>query len=473
MKRVIMGVALAVSAAGLCAATRGVGSAMRSGNSVMASEGKLGPVRFYFGIKGVLAVKDVRVISHMTTSFKAGYIFAPRGSQTFETQWNSDYDDKRGTAGYVRPMATTDLGLGDVSAATTTFVFDGTHPSRWLVDGGAAGAWAVGDLQASTEAIIRAACFDNARRQSALVDKALVPSADRVAHGQNVTNFDYIGWGMRFEGGLGFNVVDNLALFVLCSYKFDFKNKDAKTSQDDASFAQSVEQAVTFDAAGGTAKLSGDLLRASFAYNNNELASGVKITAKVTETFGVMGGLDWRPWSALSLYAKVGVKRYAFEVSYEGGDLAYPGTVGMFSEAFTKENGRYNLLVAQGKDVRKLKAVGWPLAFGGGVRAVYGVHSLDLGVDYASCEQKLSLENSKTTKSSTKKKDGDDAEGYTTENTIQKRSLTNPYSGTPSYAQMRDNQGIHQFLATDVVNAIETKVVLHDLTFSAGYTLTL
>lgn len=475
MKSVITGIVFSFAAVGLCAATGGMSAAMRAGGgSMAASEGRLGPLRLYFGLRGAYSLKNVKVTTHMTTTFKAGYLYAPKGAQTFETRWMLDAEDAAGVENRVRPLAAQALaGFANFPAnVSVKFAFDGAQPSHWLIDtrnDGNDAPWDAGDVGSATRAHILAACFDNERAGGNLGQKAWVESGDRAAHAQNMTTFDYSEWGLRLEGGLGFNILGNLTLFVLCSYKFDFKSKDAKTSQDDAVFTQLAEEYTTFDAADGSTKIKADLLSASFAYNKNVLASGVKIATKVTETFGVMGGLDWRPWSALSLYVKAGVKRYALEVSYEGGDLAYPGTVGMFSDAFTKENGRYKLLRAQGKDVRKMTAIAWPIAFGGGVRAVCGMHSFDIGVDYATGVEKLSVANS--TKPKAPKKG--ETHGYTTENMLHKRSLESPYNGNPTQAQMRDAMGTHQFAATDVVNRIETSVELSDLTLSAGYMLSL
>ena len=120
-----------------------------------------------------------------------------------------------------------------------------------------------------------------------------------------------------------------------------------------------------------------------------------------------------------------------------------------------------------------MSAVQCPVAFGGGLRVVFGnMHCFTAGVECAMFETDLFFESV-----AEEKKDKED--DNTSQNSPRKGNkksqiiLKNPLS-VPQQANLKDGTGIHQFAPTgDVVNTLTSKIEVQDLSISAGYTLML
>jgi len=167
------------------------------------------------------------------------------------------------------------------------------------------------------------------------------------------------------------------------------------------------------------------------------------------------------------------VKRYTLDVSYVGGDYAYPGTVGMFSDNFTKSNDRYKLLLDRKSLTRSLKGTKWTWTIGGELFATIAcIHNIRLGLEYSSFSHEWTADSKSSTNKSDDKKSDNTSETKGTSGSAN-LNLSTPYSAAPGRGDYVNGTGIHQFAATDAVNSIAAKVEVSDLTITAGYVLTL
>ena len=492
MKNLITGIALATAAVTATAATAPMGSV---GQSMGATGGFFGPFKIFLGLSGLWSKKDVKVTTTMTTKYNAAYAYAADGTQLFSRGW--DGGATQNLTGHAAPDPNVDQ-VHDITRIPADLSANGwpqTASRQFLYDGKVTGKWAVGqdanangrnpvaaDVVDRTAAIMSRAMF-NPRLQGAPADKAYVAAADYKATAETVNKLDYSNWGIRVEAGVGYSIMDELTLFILLSYNWNLgekDDKDAKNTAKDVSFETKGDDK-TFKAANGTADLKAKLNLESFKWNASKLASGVQVTAKVEETFGIMGGLEWRPTEMIGLYAKAGVKRYALEVLYEGGDFAYPFTAAQYTDAYTKANNKFKGLISQDKKSRKVTATEWPFAFGGGIRIIFmGMHCINLGIEYATFDADLSVDSGKDDDDDKSNSNSNSNSNNNNNNNNESKgadlTLANPFTAIPGAAGdiKAAGTGTHQFAPTgDVVNTITTKVEVQDLTISAGYMLTL
>ena len=466
MKNVILGVVFSTAA---CAA---VGSVSTMGRSLGGFSKAMGAFRVYFGASVVFSKRDVTVTTDMHTKYRAAYAYSDAGAQTFFGTWGAAVPavpagrDNVGDVAQVVGNPATALGAWRADSGRT-FVFTGEMPANWLEHKADGAGWVLADVEtAVTTSMMTRAMFAPLAVDPLPSHQGFVAEDDYVAKASDVTNLSYHTLGLRLEAGLGFRCIDTMTLFLKLSYRFDHKDKKVKNFKEDVFFKTPGEMKA-FRAANGSA-LKENLIRSSFIYNNGWIASGMKVTADVKETVGVMGGLEWQPVRMLALSVYAGIKRYAVEVTYDGGDFAYPGTVGMYTESFTQENSRQKLLISQKGIKRTMKAVRWPVAFGGDVRVIFcGINGLHFGLEYTSFQTDLTFD---------KKVEDSDATAVAAVDRENARPmetfLTNPLS-QPAAANFKDGLGTHQFAATDVVNVFTAKVEVRDLTLSAGYTLSL
>ena len=449
-----------------------------SGRSLGGLSKMSGAFCLYVGASAVFSKRDVKITTDMRTQYRASYVYANPGDQTFVGSWGLATpgalagNDHVGDVVQLAGMPANAVGAWQQSFGRA-FAFTGERPSAWLRNAANGAGWVAADVVTDvTDAILERAMF--APMDAALLpdNKAWIPMSDYAAAGHDVTTLNYHTLGLRLEAGAGVRVADTMTLLLILSYRFDRKDKKAKNFREDV-FVETRGQDVTFVSASANTSLTGNLIAASFGYNGGRLASGMKVSADVHETFGIMFGVEWRPVQMLALDLRAGVKRYTVDVHYEGGDLAYPGTTGMYTEAFKLVNRRHRLLVTQ-KDVKRtMTATRWPVVFGGGLRVVFGLHSLHFGMDCTAFEADLTL-NKKTGNSGTSspvtRGVGASDNTATEEGAKGSTRLTNPLT-QPTAAQFQDGYGVHQFAATDVVNMLTTKVEVVDLTLSAGYVL--
>ena len=466
MKNVITGISFALVSAAAFAAQMG-GTARSLGQI----SGKTRSLMAYVGLYGVWSKKNLKITTDAKTTYRAGYLYAPEGTNALAGDWGTDQPAGYANDGNSRVLGVHHTGVASLgglvpATANTAFFVSGDMPRRWHFASDNNNRLYGVNADDVTPANVRNmtfALFGPNAGAAMPANKAWVQESAYAVHGQNVTELEFSNWGLRLELGLGYRIMDELSLFLAVGRKFEFENKNAKNSKDDIS----VETRGTdkkFRAANQNADLTAKLDLASFAYNNNLLFSKVKVSAKVKETFGVTGGVDWRPCPMLSLSLTTGVRRYDVEVLYQNGDYAYPGTTAYFQDAYLKSNGRFKLLSSQEDESRRMTGVEWPVVFGAAVRlVVMGMHCIGVGVDYAAFESKLSVAADKSSK---KTDDNDKAKPSVL-------TLSNPYEAAAA-TDIKTGTGIHQFTPSgDVVNTITTTLEVKDLSVSASYVLTL
>ena len=455
MNKFLAGITLMSVACGAHSATM----AFQKTNTLGTITKGMGHFRVYLSVHGVYSQRKVTLKSMMTTRFNAGYLYAQNAVQTLERRWDDAVvaapaaGEVLGIAG-VRPAGLT-TRFSDVPAA---FMFSGSSPREWIVsDGG--GVFNDDDATLATRHVMEKALFYREANANVPTDKALVDAKEREAHAGAEANFEYDVFGVRAEIGLGYRVLRNLTAFLAVSYRFDSDDKKAKKNVVNDMTFETKGMQETFSAPGGRA-LSANLVGASFAYNEARLAQGMKATVKISESVGFMFGVDWVPCPMFAVAIKAGFRRYDLEVAYEDGALAYPGTTGMFVDAFTKDNGAFRLLASQKDTKRLLQGVAWPFVMGASASFVIArLHRFTLGMDYTLFNAELTTDGGDEHKQT-------DAEGSVVR-------LASPYSVGPTFAQMRDGSGVHQFLASGVTNTLTAKLEVQELGVFGGYTIAL
>lgn len=446
MKHLLAGMACAVSLT-LGAATGAVSQKAMQSSSMC---GSLGAMKFYMGLGVAFAHRTVKLTSAAKTTFNAGYIFAPPEVAPFTGSFYTPMLDAGGAVSAVAQDGSVGFGVATARAAYAV-VYGGAVPKQWRVGGANV---------AATKAIMQDAMLD--LTQAALpTNKAWVADADREATSSVVTTLDHGSWGIRLQGGIGYNLMDELVAYCMLTYKIEFDQASSGNTQT-VSFA-TQGKAVNFSAAAGNANLSSNLVLASFGYNDNNILSDVKVKVKIAETFGIMGGLEWKPVENMSIFANIGAKRYVVDVSYSGGDVAYPGTDTVYTKSFLEKDGKTRRLVTQDGVTRKWSATEWPLAFGGGVNFVFcGRHNAQIGLEYSTFDVKLGVARD------TNGTPTDDKKGLSVE-------ASDPCADHAFAAKdFKNGYGVHQFAAKEVVNTLSvTKLEVSDFTLFGGYMLTL
>ena len=471
MKNLITGIALATAAV-TAFAEAPVGSVGRSMGSM---GGMFGSFKLFLSLQGVWSKKDVKVTTDMTTKYNAGYAYAADGTRLLGGDWVRN--DAAARAGAAMGDAARSWGIwlqdnneGNALGVTKRYeiLYAGTR-DQWYASAVLGGgnvrpgqtAASVVNLNAT---ILKHALFGGAAALPA--DKAYVAPADYSVTSQVEKTLDYHEWGIRVEAGAGYCILDELTLFILGSYTWTFDQDDTKNKATGVAFeTKGAEQG--FKAADGTTDLKGNLTLKSFGWADKNLAKDVTIQASVQETFGIMGGLEWRPAEMFAIFLKAGVKRYAIEVTYEGGEYAYPFTTSQYADTFLKTNEKYKMWISQDKKSRTLKTTEWPFAFGGGLRVVFmGMHCINFGIEYATFDSEVTGESEDKDSDKDNKKTSESAE----------LELANPFSAAPSvYTHVQQaGTGTHQFAPTGkVINTVSTKLDVSDLTITLGYMLTL
>ena len=473
MKNVITGISFALVAATASAAVPMMGASRNLGHI----GGQMKSFMVYVGLSGVWSRKNIKVRTEMKTAYRAGYLYAPNNTNVLAGVWGTAQPNNYARSSLSRVLGVHHAGVASAGGglvpanANAAFFTTGVPPRYWhttSADNGRDYGDNANDVAESSTQGMTWALFAPSYNAALPNNKAWVQPENYTVHGGNVTEFEYANWGVRLELGLGYCLMDNFSMFLMLGHKFEFDHKDSKNVKKDV-FIETKGSDKKFRAANGTTDLTAKLDLASFAHNNSRLASKVKITATVKETFGIMGGIDWRPSPMLSLSLRTGVRRYQLEVLYQGGDYAYPGTTAYFTDAYWKDGGGSRLLISQEGETRKMKGTEWPVVFGAAARfVVMGVHCVGIGVDYTSFESKLSVPTENFSNKGTNDKDDSDKQ------TPSELKLSNPYESVATDAQIKTGTGIHQFAAQgDVTNTLNTTVEVQDLTVSASYMLTL
>jgi len=500
MKNLITGIALTTAGA-LMAQSPMMGAKAVSGMGGVLSGKAFGRFSISLGVSALMSRKSITTTTTMITQYNAAYLYAAENAPTIgqERGWFGSQGQAGLAAdnltqspvfappaimtlrvnGAVPQVAANELTVARQRAGLH-FLLSGKLPDEWVsitpVTAGGA-PLDIGVANAGVAAVINnptwrqmmlAALSMNG--QAASTVRAGVKESERRAVAETSTKYNLTSWGIRPEVRVGYRALDGVELYIGARYLFDLSGKDSKNNEKKVNFVvQKVERNIKAQDPQVSLKKV-DLIRASFAYNNAQLATGVTIKTQVTETVSFYAGFKWRPVPALSVFGIVGLKRYAVEVSYKGGDYAYPGTVGMFTDTYTKANGRYKLLISRQDTTRSLKATVWPFTFGGGLSVVLGgVHNMTLGLEYASFVSEIRPENSTENDDMDKKK----VQSESVDHKEAEVQLQNPYDTAPEFAQWQNGSGIHQFTATEVVNSLSAKVDVCDFTVTAGYMLTL
>lgn len=471
-KNLITGVAFA-----LVAATASAASMSGTAQSLGRMGGQARSFMAYVGLSGVWSRKTLKIRSEMKVDYKAGYLYAPDGTNVLAGDWGTDQPgNDYADGGNSRVLGVHHTGvasLNGVVPATANagfFAGNGALPRFWHVSTSTNNrnyGDHADDVKEATVENMTWALFAPGAAAALPDDKAWIQPENYTVKGGNVTDLEYTNWGLRLELGLGYRVMDGLALFLTLGHKFEFDHKDGKNAKDGLFFeTQGTDK--KFRAADKATDVTAKLDLASFAHNKNQIASKIKVTAKVKESFGVTGGVDWRPSPMFSLSLRTGVRRYDVEVVYKNGDYAYPGTTAYFTETYTQNSGRNRLLISQENESRKMTAVEWPVVFGAAARLVImGVHCIGIGVDYTSFESKLSVAKESGANKTDEKNDSD-------KQTPSELRLANPYENAATGANIKTGTGVHQFVPQgNVTNTLTTTVEVQDLSISASYVLTL
>jgi len=464
MKNLMTGIALA--AASLATVPQAEASC------TMGSMGKLvnalGNFTIRLGLEGVYSRKKVKTTTEIVTSYNAGYLYGPDGANLLVGNWTQPLPAAPGlndilNLGFNAVVNNVPQALVDVGRM---YMYNGILPAQWLRG--------VTLFKPAARDMAAAAFCDpalGAQNPDILPHRKLVESSKHDASASRTSDIDCSGWGMRIEGGLGYKFLPTLTGLVLVSYNFDISGKHEKD--------RTVSE-LDFKTEGVVEKLKfllnteadANLVETSFAYNSGVIAQNVSVTANVKETLSIMGALEYAPSSCLGIFLKAGVRRYDLEAKYTVEDLAFPGTVGAYTDDFVQNNGRHVLLISQKGSTKSLinKGTAWTFAFGGGVSIVFAdIISVKLGVDYATFSEDLkhTPDNSKTDGDKSESSDNKDVAGA-------QLTMSNPYEAPPTAAQMRaHSQGTHQFVATDVVTTFKTRMDVTDLSFNLGLSVRL
>ena len=400
-------------------------------------------LRVLLGISGVYSYKSVVLEGVMTTEYDAGYILPYSGVRTLRSSWDDapQVPASNDFAAAVHDWQGAIAGLNARDARKLVFC---GWTQNWPRYNGA--AWTL--EQCTPSVVERALCApsgDFGRSAYVLPNTyhAEAPFSYKPSFGS---------WIVRLSFGVAYDITEIFSCFLTVLYALDLNRYGDHNTKDGTSFVTEGLQG-SFKSVRGTEEAN--LIKASFAYNEGRLASGVSVSARTEETFGVMAGVSWWPDAILQIHVEAGVKRYVMEAIFSGGDLAIPGTLGAFARSFTHSGDRCKLLVTQGK--RTLYAVKWPLVFGAGVRLSAGVFMLTFDVGYTHFEAKLESI----------------ADNETSSGTGEVLSLNHPFTEAPGLGEVVDGDGIHQFKALDVRNVIHARMECEDWTFGVGCMVTI
>jgi len=481
MKYLVAGVALA-TACSLVGATRMPSKTL--------SKSMLGPIKISLGLAAVMSKKSVKATTTMQTKYSAGYIYAPSDAQTLVQQralsaWNvavaagnvAQTTQGRGPATWsimnngVAGAGAVALMTAEMSEQGRAMLLNGRLPVRWAHS---ATNVAPADVAAGTALLYEPISWAQMAYGLISADgitpadtRAVLAPSERVATAESVTEHNVIDWGLRPEVRVSYAALDNLEFFIGARYLFTFSGEHTDAEKKTSFTTKGVEEEIQSQSG---RSITANLVESSFRYNSGVLASDVTVKATAKETFSFVGGLQWC-LGMVKLNAVIGMKRYALEAMYSGGDYAYPGTVSMFPDEVTKVDGHYRLLVEAKGSKRTLKATAWPVTFGGGVSIAFAqIHNLVVNAEYSCCTAELKGDVETPAKS--------DGTG-TMEGNSGDLSLAFPYNTdtVPTAAQLHgahaQAMGTHQFGASEVVNTVSTKLEVHDFTVDVGYMLTL
>jgi len=416
---------------------------------------KLGGLKITLGADAVWLRKKARVETKMVTRYKAGYLYTSTGLPTLRGGWNAALNTAQNPVPAAAPAAGASVwplansgvpalvATQEILNAARTFVFTGQLPTQWVHwPAGAAGAQV---FQPTYDDMAKAAFSQDG--QTPDTSSALLPEKEYDAKAEDVQQLDLSGWGVRAQCTLMYYVLPQLALFAGLHYTYVFGKKGQENTQKISLTTQGTDESIKSQDPNVT--LQANLIAQSFQYSQGRVARDVNMTVEVKDGVSVFGGLQYLLPGNIGLSAYAGVRHYTLSARYKDGDYAYPGTVQNLSTAFTQADNRYRLLISKKGLSREVKATHWTFVFGGAIQVLFAsIHSVSIGADYASFEQTLKNDTSVLT-------------------------LKNPYQNEPSAADFAGgtNRGTHQFVATDVVNSLETVVSVNDLHISAGYTL--
>jgi len=442
-------------------------------------------LRFGVAIRGVFAKRDIKMTTSAQTMYSTRFLAHSANGNVFSGDWavtpaapNGLPEPGNAPAGLVHYMrvasaaqiaahvggllanADGDYAVGHTTQEAINLVRTGALPATWSAhENNAAGA-AVAVTDALLPAILAGS---NVNENIGVID-----SAQYNIKAEHTANMDLNMFGIRGVFELGYDLSEDLMLFINAGYMYQFENKDAKNKKA-LNYEVKDDVETAFTAADGNTTFKKKGLKAlPFAWNNGHLTSGLKAKASVKETCSILGGFTWKPSNHIGLSAFAGARRYEMAVTWEGGSWAYPGNPNLYVEAFRTESNVSKFLIKNEKK-HELTATKWALVFGGDFMFVINEnHNVTLGISYSTFDAVLHGKNNSSADS--KNYDStDDAEG----DAFFQVELDNPIGSVNTSANMAVPTGWHMLDATNVSTKLTGALEVTDLSFTLGYKLTL
>jgi len=420
-------------------------------------------------VKGVFAKRDVKMTTSAQTMYTTRFVGTADNGNVFTGNWGAvGAVAAGGNAGGAADAGITRYGVVAQNAAVAAghtvqqaidLVRTGVLPAQWSTNVNAAGPGLANVAAAAVPAVF--AGINNSANVGMLDEGKYAPKAEHTA------NMDLNMFGIRGVLEVGYDVSEDVMIFVNAGYMYQFEDKNAKDEKE-VSYEVKDDAETDFTAVNGNATFKKKGLTAlPFAWNKGHLTSGLKAKASVKETFSVVGGLTWKPSDNIGLSAFAGVRRYELAVSWEGGSWAYPGNPNLYVEAFRTESNVSKFLIKNEKK-HELTAINWALVFGGEFLFMINEHhNVTFGISYSSFDAVLHAEN-KSSSDSNSADSKNDSEG---EEFLQV-AMANPI-GAVGVANMAIPTGWHMLDATNVSTKLTGKLEVTDLTFTLGYKLCL
>ena len=418
-------------------------------------------------VKGVFAKRDVKMTTSAQTMYTTRFVGTADNGNVFTGNWGAGgvaaavpgAGGLHSTYGTVAQNAVLAAGGHTVQQAID-LVRTGVLPAQWNVSAGGLAAGLAAVTAANVPAVFAGSAIN--ANVGMLDEGKYAPKAEHTA------NMDLNMFGIRGVLEVGYDVSEDVMIFVNAGYMYQFEDKNAKDEKE-VSYEVKDDAETDFTAVNGNATFKKKGLTAlPFAWNKGHLTSGLKAKASVKETFSVVGGLTWKPSDNIGLSAFAGVRRYELAVSWEGGSWAYPGNPNLYVEAFRTESNVSKFLIKNEKK-HELTAINWALVFGGEFLFMINEHhNVTFGISYSSFDSVLHAE--KKSSSDSKNDDSkDDSEG----DEFVQVAMANPIGAVNASANMAVPTGWHMLDATDVSTKLTGKLEVTDLTFTLGYKLTL
>ncbi len=260
----------------------------------------------------------------------------------------------------------------------------------------------------------------------------------------NECKADFWNLGLRLMGGIGYQVSDEIGIYLAGTWAYTFDQKDKKNVLEIGYTFKDDTSATTFRSVSDTADLSRKgVALLPFGYADKAAAKKVSLTVNAKETFGGRVGGIFNPTDNFQVGAYVGMNRYEYSASYKGGSIAYPFPYLSYQESYLKSNSDWKLFIDnKDKDAISFSKYDWNFYGGIEVGMVWGMFGATIGAEYAKISKNdLVAENASSTKTSNSKSNTSD----TTTKTI---SYTSPVSAPTAIASCRVPTNYHMTIPT-------------------------